>query len=289
MNKTIWLFLLCSLILSGCSSKEKVLMAYDISTGSESYSVVEHQNEYEGLSSFSRYKDPEASPVMTIQVNGRQYIGEYYCTTQWAFMQYQSNTYIGDKVTFSINNMTGEMDSFSGPGNSGDLSEDECRVIADTIAGQYIHPELWTMTSENAVEGESYLYSYQYYVDDAKLYGQFNIAINTDGEVFFIHADNIVEAETFLQEYSEEEIELMVRPLIVGEAETLIEEKLAQIYKDEEEYSYEVYDKFIVFLPEGGIGVVWTMGVAIPHKSQANEKGEYGESGERVSILIMQE
>jgi len=135
-------FSLCACEKSTPQNPEFEYVAYEVGD-MDALDFGTHENEYTLWSSekLGLHQDETVPLEMTVEFNGKTYVGEY----SWSYIKmpnvYISDRYKSGKVFFEVNADTGALTYVMfarNPSWSATLTEDDCQKITDGIADDYI-------------------------------------------------------------------------------------------------------------------------------------------------------
>ena len=269
--KKILVILICLLISFCLFSCEKnsilTIQALEVGGVADSTDGGNHKSEYEPWASenIGRFEDKTAPRDFSITFNKNDVVGKYKRSERNRFVNYSIDVYEGDGFTFSVRSDTKRVISFSYMNReSGNLTEAECRKLADKFVSAYL--DINSCNVEVNPASDWYNYFYRRTITDINTCELISISVSTSGEICYFENQMIGEFEKL--DISIKQIENRVLQLKSGEAMKVLDDKVNSIYTGY--VSYETDDGTVVILDNGEIGVLY--------KVVANYEEEYSDS-----------
>ena len=240
-----------------------------------------HENEYALWSSekLGLHQDETVPLEMTVEFNGKTYVGEY----SWSYIKmpnvYISDRYKSGKVFFEVNADTGALTYVMfarNPSWSATLTEDDCQKITDGIADDYIDLSAYqTKTSVTPIENtNNYYYSCQYYreIDGYQTNDLLNIVVDGEGNVVIFEAEMLHSFDG-----------VTTVGLAADQSRAAVDAKLETIYqKNTDERTHTVKDVRLIRLEDGSFAHYYTV-----NNSFIRMDGETQHSyGSLVNVLV---
>lgn len=245
--------LLCSCSSPNTSAKRYV--AWEVGGYDDTDGGV-HSSEFSIWSSekLNYHQDAAAPAEITVSFNGKSYTGSYQRSAVFIPDTYLSHRYKGDNVFFRINAETGELVGIQfvrEKAEKATISEDECRIIAEAIADDYIDLSQYQVEVDINEINENFLYGCSFYrvVDGFKMADGLTVVVDGNGNVSSF-------GSTMLGSFSTvDSVELDQNNAILS-----VEAKLNSIYGDvENRTGYEVTDIVPVKLEDGSCAWLYTI------------------------------
>lgn len=284
MKKVFCLFLCLALLFtfSGCRHKVKTVnytaATYEallISTSDGATDISEDALPW-------RSAEVEKPTTKTITYEGKEYTGTLYHSQHWLPDFRARLEYRGEEANFIVDGQTGDLIGFTDKkAGSFDnvVTAEQARQVADALAEKYVSLSAYTVKEGNT-EGPLRTYRYYRAMGDETTRDFVCVVVDGQGQVYSFEKGDI---GSFAD----------VSSVTIDEAQVtaIIENKLNACYRGESVVagqweSYETYDRELVRLPDGNIGLYCTIMVTfVPRYDE--ETGETYISGDCCEILIV--
>ena len=200
------------------------------------------------------HQDQSAPKEVSVIFNGKTYEGNYQKTSVSIPNTYLTHRYEGENVYFETNDVTGELTSISfiyEPSNDATLTEIDCKVIADSIADDYIVLNDYRIETTSFDIYENIVYSFTYYreINGYKTSDSLTVSIDGNGKIFSFGMNSLgafeeVESVTYNSE----------------KGQNAINSKLNDIYKGKSSRKgYTIDNTILVRLEDGNVALLYTV------------------------------
>lgn len=235
-----------------------LLQGYSDSVPGVLYSV-----EFE-LANYDKYKDVIPNQQITVEIDGKSYVGTYHETEYYKYGGYPDYVYYTAEGYMLRVNVDGELTFFRLGKNAGEnkLQKEECLEIGKRFMEKLVDISLYEMTVKENQYG--YELSFTKYIDGIKTSDSASIIVSYNGELFRYNSDMLgrVEADSNRESIDVEKIKEAVY------------EKIDEIYAGvKSSYSrieYKEPELTLTTLKDENLGIVCRLEVDL-----VNEYGEY--------------
>lgn len=219
------------------------------------------------------HQDITAAEHASVTFNGTSYTGDYQRSATKVPNLYVSHRYKGDKVFFEVNGTTGELSSIIfayEPSELASLSQEQCRMIADSIADDYIDIDEYCVGVGSQPIYSNYRYAFTYYreISGYKTADSLTISIDGNGNVSYFGKNMLGSFE-----------EIASVSVDDNQAKNTLDAKMKSIYSGNSKWkSYSVNHVVLIKLNDGTCAFLYTV-------DNEFEDGEFS-CGSIVQILM---